>query len=177
MTDHVHDAFTEEGFYARERHAIDLAAEQIKRYAIFNRVPTYDAAGILVVGYERKIGVVGVSEHEADTMLRNDLADVLRAIRNNAFGAPMLSEARLAVVAHLCLLLSVEHVKKLATFWQAMKAEDYEAAADEMMLSAWPRFIGNDPRDKQRALDLVFMMRTGRTRPPRANATEGAPAP
>lgn len=173
MNDHVPDAFTEEGFYARERHAIDLAAEQIKRYAIFNRVPTKDAAGILVVGYERKIGIVGVSEQEADMMLRHDLGDVIRAIRANVFGAPLLSEARLAVVAHLCLLLGVDQVKSLADFWRAMKEEDYEAAADEMMLSAWPRFIGNDARDKQRALDLVFMMRTGRTRPARANAADG----
>lgn len=177
MNDHAHDAFTEEGFYARERHAIDLAAEQIKRYAIFNRVPTHDAAGILVVGYERKIGIVGVSEHEADMMLRHDLGDVLRAIRNNVFGMPLLSEARLAVVAHLCLLLGVEQVKTLREFWRTMKAEDYEAAADEMMLSAWPRFIGNDARDKQRALDLVFMMRTGRTRPPRSTNAEGGAAP
>lgn len=170
MNDHAHDAFTEEGFYARERHAIDLAAEQIKRYAIFNRVPTKDTAGVLVVGYERKIGVVGVSEEEADVMLRNDLRDVMRALRQNAFGSPLLSEARLAVVAHLCLLLGVEPVRALVEFWRAVKAEDYETAADEMMLSAWPRFIGNDMRDKQRALDLVFMMRTGQTRPPRATA-------
>lgn len=170
MTTEGADVFAdEESFYARERHAIDLAADQIKRYAIFSRVPMKDAAGMLVVGYERKIGIVGVSEEEADIMLRNDLADVLRAIRRNVFGAPKLSEARLAVVAHLCLLLGVEHVRQLGEFWRAIAANDYETAADEMMLSAWPRFIGEQARDKQRALDLLFMMRTGQTRPPRAN--------
>lgn len=163
------DDWSDEVLHMREQHAAEIAAGQIKRYAMFSRMPVKDAAGALVIGYERKLSVVGLSEAEADILLKNDIHAAIAAIRLKTFGLPKLSEPRLAVVAHLALLLGAPLVQTLTEFWRALRAEDYEAAADEMLLSVWPRLIGNEARDKQRALDLVFMMRTGNVRPPRAN--------
>ena len=161
----------------RDQHAQHLAAVQIKRYAQFHELPVQDMAGNVVLGWERRLNTMPLSKLEADYLLTSQIRRTFDAIHAHTFGILDLSEARLAVVLHLCVLLGIDQVRDMAEFWRAMRARDYEAAAEQMMLSMWPKFIGNDSRDKRRALDILYMLRTGHARPaPHGGSRPPAPA-
>lgn len=176
MTDNPHDAAADwevERMYTRNDHAQHLAAAQIKRYALFHQLPVPDLAGNILLGWGRKLNLRPLTQREADYMLASDIRDTFEAINAHVFPLLRIDEARLSVVIHLCVLLGVENVKAMGEFWTAMRVEDYETAADQMLLGLWPRFVGNDLRDKERAVDIVHTMRTGKIRP-RRRATDGA---
>lgn len=148
----------------RDHHAQQLAEIIIRRFAAFHDVPTQDAAGNLVLGWERRMREWPLSPEEGDYLLRQQLKRVHKAMMENTFPLLKANEARIAVVLHLCVVLGVQEVKQMHMFWACMRNEDYDGAADQVLLSMWPQFVGNEPRDKHRAIEMIYSLRTGKVK-------------
>lgn len=145
----------------REAHAQRIAQVAVRQYTSFRSMPERDVAGVLMVGYLRRIERDGVTQQEADLLLLNDLRRVSAQIRRFMFPLLRLNEVRMAVILHLAFVLGADAVKAMKALWDALRAEDYETAADVMLLSDWPTQVGRDLDERRRAVDLVRMMRTG----------------
>jgi hypothetical protein len=145
----------------REAHAQRLAETLVKRHAIFNSLPARDAAGILMLGFERRIERDGISRTEADFMLANDVRRTITALRGLFWGLPRLNEARQAVIINVAIVLGGETVRSMHSLWGALKREDYSEAADLILLSEWPALVGKTLAERRRAVDLVNTMRSG----------------
>ena len=158
-------------FALREAHAQRLAEALIKQYAPVRSVPARDAAGVLMLDFDRRIERDGISRAEADFLLANDVRKTMQALRDLFWGVPDLSEARQAVIANVAFLLTVEKVRAMHALWAALKRHDYDEAADLILLSEWPALVGDSIAARRRALDLMNTMRTGVMRP---GASEGS---
>jgi lysozyme len=154
---------------AAEANAQRIASVAIQRYEPLRLLPHRVAADILMLGYRRNISRDGISQTEADVLLFNDVQTLMAQIRPQTFPLMnQLNDSRLAVVLHLAFMLGVQELQSLEPFWDAIRDNDFERAADEMMLSEWPERFENES-DRRRALELVSMMRTGELRKPRVS--------
>jgi hypothetical protein len=157
----------------REAHAQRLAEALVRQYSPFRSIPARDAAGILMLGFDRRIERDGITRAEGDYLLANDVRHLMRALRGLFWGLPNLCEARQAVMLNVAHLLGIEKVRTLHGLWGALKREDYGEAADQILLSEWPSLVGDSVAERRRAIELVNVMRTGVLR---RGALEGKPS-
>lgn len=148
----------------RDNHAQHLAEVHVREFAMFYATPTTDASGNMMLGWERRIREMPLTTEEANLLLRSQINRVRVAMMENTFPLLNTNIERMAVIFHLCVLMGVDAVKQMTRFWTCMRSEDYEGAGEELLKSVWPRLIGNEEKDKTRALDLLYMLRTGKTR-------------
>lgn len=117
-----------------------------------------DSLGFITIGIgrlidERRGG--GISEDEAEYLLRNDIA---RVVKNLDFYLPwwkLLSEPRQRVLANMCFNLGIAGLLTFKRTLAAVKEGRYSDAADGMLQSKWAKQVGN------RAKRLAEVMRTG----------------
>lgn len=145
----------------REAHSQRLAESLVKQYSPFRSIPARDAAGVMMLGFDRRIERDGITRVEGDFMLANDVRKTMACLRGLFWGLPNLGEARQAVMLNVAFVLSVEKVRTMASLWGALKREDYNEAADQILLSEWPALVGQSLVERRRAIDLVNAMRTG----------------
>jgi lysozyme len=132
--------------------------EQLKRHEGFRAHPYRCSAGRLTIGYGRNLDDVGVSEEEAETLLREDMAaasSVAARYLGEVFDEMDEREpVRLAVVENMAFNLG-GRLMGFRNFRAALGAGDWNRAADEMLDSRWARQVG------ARAVELAEQMRTG----------------
>jgi len=122
-----------------------------------------DSAGKATIGAGRNLDDKGISDDEAMTLLRDDIAEHMALLDRELPWWREMSEARQRVLANMGFNLGVgptpeQPEGKLLTFTNtlaAMQRGDYEAAANGMSASAWAKQVGI------RATRLVEMMREG----------------
>lgn len=170
MAAHDDDDALVQRLHVTHQRAQALAVATIKQYTPFRALPT-QVAKALLIGYDHDLHQYPMTEHEGEMLLVRDVERAFNALRNNLFPLLEISPVRMAVVLHLALVMGFERVHKLPGFWPALKAGDYEAAADAVLLSEWRELIGNEPHNKRRAVDLLYALRTGNFRdaPPKGS--------
>ena len=131
---------------------MDIAMEDLKRHEGFRGMPYRDTLGVLTVGYGRNLDAKGISEPEAHFMLRNDIIDALQNLTMLEFWGS-LSETRQVVLVDMAINLGFRGLLNFKKMIAAMRARDYNKAADEMLDSVWALQVGN------RAMELAQMMR------------------
>ncbi len=129
-----------------------LALDLLKRHEGFRAKPYRCTAGKLTIGYGRNLDDVGISEKEAEALLANDVAKALEHLRLEPYWLD-LNEERQAVLLNMVVNLGWPRFSGFAKMRQALKAGDYDRAADEMQDSAWYRQV------KGRAVELESLMR------------------
>jgi len=127
----------------------------IKKHEGLKLKPYYDTAvpPRLTIGYGRNLEDRGITGLEAEYLLENDIAKVLRELRLNLPCWEHLSDVRQVVLADMCFNLGLNGLLKFKRMIRALEDKHYIDAAKEMLDSVWANQVG------RRANELAFMMR------------------
>lgn len=140
----------------REQLVKDLIRDEGTGPIIKDRLMPYeDTTGHITIGFGRNLGDRGISLHEAEFLLHNDVKDTLRELNEALPWLADLDEVRQRVVANMAFNMGVPKLLEFRTTLRAIKHHDFELAAAGMRTSLWYR------QTKSRAERLITMMRTG----------------
>lgn len=136
--------------------------ERIKRHEGFVKFPKLDVAPYYVVGYGHDIPLDevrdysnGITEDEAMDLLVTDL-DIAKSQVASAFPWILgLDENRVSVLTEMAFQLGIGGVQKFKRMIAAIRDQDYETAANEMLNSSW------HTQTPKRCEELARIMRTG----------------
>lgn len=131
---------------------------QLKNDEGFREKPYTCPAGKLTIGYGFNIEDEGLLEEVADFWLERLVWKVEREIMGREeLGDWSMDSAspRWGVLVNMGYNLGVPRLMGFKKMWAAIKAEDWETAANEMLDSKWSRQVG------KRAERLAEQMRTG----------------
>lgn len=117
--------------------------------------PYRDSRGFLTIGYGRCLETRGITEKEADLLLENDIANAETGA-NTLQWFEDLDTVRQDVVVVMIFNLGLEGFLDFKNTISALKAHDWERAANAMLASAWAIQVGH------RADTLSIMLRTGK---------------
>ena len=134
---------------------IDSAHALIRLHEGLRLKPYRDTVGKLTIGYGRNLDDRGITQRDAETMLRDDVADTRTALITALPWFAELYGAREAVLIDMAFNLGPAGLLKFGRTLSAVEQGDYETAAVEMLDSKWAGQVG------QRATRLAEMMRTG----------------
>jgi lysozyme len=127
--------------------------ELLKRHEGFSRTVYLCTAGRQTIGYGRNLSDVGISEAEADWLLRRDLDKAARQLEAEGYWAG-LGEVRRAVLLDMVVNLGWGGFARFHKLRAALAAREYARAATEMLDSDWHRQLPG------RSTRLAAMMRT-----------------
>lgn len=133
---------------------VQIAQELIKKHEGLELRPYTDTVGKLTIGYGRNLDDRGITQAEAEYMLRTDIVQAHADAEDLA--GPVwhrFSARRKAVLIDMSFNLGKGRLKQFKKMWQALYRCDYETAAREMLNSRWAYQVG------QRALNLAEIMR------------------
>jgi lysozyme len=128
--------------------------ELVKRHEGFRRKPYLCSAGKRTVGYGRNLDDTGISEVEAEWLLRRDIDKATAQLAAEPYWAG-LDDVRRAVLQDMVVNLGWVGLSKFLRFRSALAARQYDRASTEMLDSAWHRQVTT------RAKRLASMMQTG----------------
>lgn len=111
--------------------------------------------GLPSIGIGRNLVGRGITKDEAVILCMNDILDVEKALDAMVAWWRQLDEVRQQVIAEMAFNLGAGGLMNFVNMLAALKAGEYERAADEMVSSAWYRQVGNRAKTLERA------MRTG----------------
>jgi lysozyme len=115
-----------------------------------------DSVGVITIGIGRNLQHRGITQEEALMLLRNDISATLTAMRKELPWTIALDDVRQRVLCDMAFNMGVGQLLEFKRTLAAVKAGDYEAAADMMLDSRWASQVG------ERARRLARMMRTGK---------------
>ena len=116
--------------------------------------PYLDTVGKLTIGVGRNLDDKGLSRNEALDLLQNDINDAIEDVRHCCSIYDELSRPRQLVLISMAFNMGREGLSRFIRFLDALHANDWERAADEMMRSKWATQVGT------RATTLAAMMRS-----------------
>ena len=115
-------------------------------------------AGKLTIGYGRNLEDTGITEAEASMLFERDFAtaEAYARILVTSLGKDWSTfpEQRLYVLTDMIFNMGYTKVLKFKKMLKAIKDNDYNKAAEEMLDSNWARQVGN------RATTLAALMRS-----------------
>jgi GH24 family phage-related lysozyme (muramidase) len=119
----------------------------------FRQFPYRDTQGLLTIGYGRNLDGNGISRAEATFLFDNDVDRVIRQLQEFYWFDQI--EVRQRVLVDMVYNLGLSRFLGFTRMLLALKAGDFDRAADEMLDSLWAHQTG------ARAWRLAQMMRTG----------------
>ena len=128
--------------------------ELVKRHEGYRRKPYLCSAAKQTIGYGRNLDDVGISEAEAEWLLRRDIDKATVQLAAEPYWAG-LNDARQAVLQDMVVNLGWAGFAKFLRFRSALASRQFDKAAAEMLDSAWHRQVPT------RAKRLASMMQTG----------------
>lgn len=126
---------------------------QIARHEGLRLTPYRCTAGKLTIGYGRNLDDRGIREEEARVMLANDIAEVRATLRSHLPWVATAHNTVQDVLVNMGINLGAAGLLKFKRALAYLEAEQYKAAADEMMDSLWATQVPN------RAKELADMIR------------------
>jgi lysozyme len=117
--------------------------------------PYYDGAGNLIVVTDHR-GEQALTDPESMTVLESDVRRVALHLEDILPVVGRLDGVRQRVLFHMAFNMGVEQLLTLPRFISAVQFRNWEAAAEEMLISAWAK------HEQRRANVLAQLMRTGR---------------
>ena len=117
--------------------------EDLKHDEGFRPFPYKCPAGQVTIGYGRNLSTRGLSEREADLMLRNDVNEaILDLNRVLPEWRVILSPARQRAIINMMFNLGATRFASFKKMIQAIKEERFDKASYEMLDSKWARQVG-----------------------------------
>ena len=130
--------------------------EQLKIHEGFRSNVYTCSGGKKTVGYGRNLEDIGISEEEAEMLLKNDIYEATNQLLNAFPFMATFSDVRISAMINFTFNVGIGTVRKFSNTIEYLKNEDWEAAADEMMDSKWAEQVGD------RAIQITEQIRTGR---------------
>jgi lysozyme len=128
---------------------------QLIRHEGMRLRPYRDSVGLLTIGVGRNLDQVGVTRDEAIYLLEHDIDTAVRACVEKFPWFAALDEVRQRAVVDLCFNMGVTKLLTFTNTLTCFETGDYDAAADNLMLSRWYSQVGT------RGPRIVGMVRTG----------------
>jgi lysozyme len=122
--------------------------DDLKRHEGFRAIPYKDTVGVWTFGH----GLTYITEKESDVVVRMRVAAIKATLQDEI---KHLNPTRQNVIINMAYNLGINGLRKFRHMWAAIKREDYDTAATEMLNSKWARQVGN------RATELSEIMREG----------------
>ena len=133
---------------------LDLAARMVTRHEGVRLHPYRDSVGKLTIGVGRNLDDVGISEEEAQLLLRNDLTQISAELAAQPWFSALDRARRLALI-DMGFNLGLPRLLQFKRMIAALEAGDWQHAADEMLDSRWAAQVG------ARARELAQIVRSG----------------
>ena len=130
--------------------------EQLKIHEGFRSNVYTCSGGKKTVGYGRNLQDIGISEEEAEMLLKNDIYEATNQLLNAFPWMATFSDVRISAMINFTFNVGIGTVRKFSNTIEYLKNEDWEAAADEMMDSKWAEQVGD------RAIQITEQIRTGK---------------
>ena len=130
--------------------------EQLKIHEGMKLKPYKCTAGKLTIGIGRNLEDVGISEDEANMLLRHDIQEATEQLLHAFPWMDELKDARISAMINFTFNVGIGTVKKFENTLSYMQSGEWNKAADEMMDSRWARQVGN------RAIEVTEQIRTGK---------------
>ena len=99
-------------------------------------------AGKITIGIGRNIEDVGITRHEAEYLLYNDLIRVVKELRAAFPWYDRLSERRKHALIDMCFNLGIATLKTFKKMLAALENGDWQAAKNHARDSKWARQVG-----------------------------------
>mgnify|MGYP000498266105 CR=1 FL=1 len=138
--------------------SVDKLIKQLKKHEGIELKPYKCTSGKLTIGIGRNLEDVGISEHEAEYLLMNDLDTYMTAAKTYDWYAG-LNDPRKAVIVSMLFNMGQTNFNKFLKMKQALDVGDYAEAAKQMLDSKWAKQV------KGRADELAAQMETGKWQP------------
>ncbi len=129
----------------------DIVVRDLKRDEGFRSKPYKDTVGKLTIGYGRNLDDVGISEREAEQLLKYDLV-VADSDMGNFYWFDDLTVNRQRALLNMMYNLGATKFKKFTKMIAAFETENYPLAADEALDSKWATQVGSRA---ERIADLI----------------------
>jgi lysozyme len=130
--------------------------EQLKIHEGMKLKPYKCTAGKLTIGIGRNLEDVGISEDEANMLLRHDIQEATEQLLHAFPWMDDFNDARISAMINFTFNVGIGTVKKFENTLAYMQSGEWDKAADEMMDSRWARQVGN------RAIEVTEQIRTGK---------------
>ena len=130
--------------------------EQLKIHEGFRSTVYTCSGGKKTCGYGRNLEDIGISEEEAEMLLKNDIYEATNQLLNAFPWMATFSDVRISAMINFTFNVGIGTVRKFSNTIEYLKNEDWEAAADEMMDSKWAEQVGD------RAIQITEQIRTSR---------------
>jgi len=112
--------------------------------------------GFPTVGVGRNLATRGLSRDEIEYLLNNDIRAVRDEVRARLHDIwPLLNDARKDAICDMAFNLGVAGLLQFRRMLSALRRQDWDGAAREMLDSLWAQQVG------ERARRLAAMMRSG----------------
>ena len=138
--------------------SVDKLVKQLKKHEGIELKPYKCTSNKLTIGIGRNLEDVGISEHEAEFLLMNDMDTYMTAAKSYNWYAG-LNDARKAVIVNMLFNMGQTNFNKFLKMKQALDVGDYPEAAVQMLQSKWAKQV------KGRSAELSKQMETGKWQP------------
>jgi len=133
----------------------DALISDLKQEEGLKLVAYQDHLGFWTIGYgrlidERKGG--GISEAEAEYLLRNDVAKVTSELAARCEGWTDMPDNIRRATANMAFQLGITGLLGFKKMWAALRAKDWDEAAEHALDSTWAR---QTPNRAKRVTDLI----------------------
>lgn len=128
--------------------------ESIKRHEGLKLNPYRCTAGKLTIGYGRNLEDEGISQREAEILLKNDIAKSFEDARSLDY-FDGLSFERQNVIVEMVFNMGLPRVRMFRKMAAAIHQGDFNEAARQMINSKWAEQV------KHRATELAVKMKRG----------------
>lgn len=144
---------------ATEANAVEVAIRHITGYAPFVGAATeIEERGI--GAFERLGATRAVTGSEMTELLARDLRRFVRSLRPKTAIYPQMGQVRLAVLAHVAMVIGSKPLMACRPLWDAISGNLWDDASDALLMTRWPEKAKGDD-ERRRVLELARMMRTG----------------
>lgn len=115
-----------------------IALDMLKRHEGYRQKPYHCTEGRLTVGYGRNLDDRGISQSEAEYLLKNDINEAVKELQKLPCWL-RLNEARQAVLINMSVNMGVAGLMQFRKMLDAVNREDWQGAVFEMRNSKWAK--------------------------------------
>ena len=122
---------------------LSLLLEDLKRDEGCSLYPYFDTADPpkTTIGFGRNLSDNGISQEEANTMLKSDMMTIVDEMRIKFMGMD-LGEGVERGILNMAFNLGKPRVMIFRKMWAALERRDFDLAAKEALNSKWSRQVG-----------------------------------
>ena len=108
----------------------------------YRQLPYHDTQGVLTIGIGRNLRDKGLSEEEAEYLLKNDIEEAeADCEREFLFWHGLHPDAQMVLVC-LAFNMGINGLRNFTKMLKHLERKEYESAADELEDSRWAHQVG-----------------------------------